>query len=57
MLFSLCAVSEARDHVLANIEKAKELQDKTREMAENASEFRSLAQKIREKNERSNSFW
>ena len=39
------------------VEKAKELEDKTREMAENASEFRSLAQKIREKNERSNSFW
>ena len=43
--------------MLANIEKAKVLEDKTREMAENASEFASLARKIREKNERSNSFW
>jgi proteasome assembly chaperone (PAC2) family protein len=49
--------SEARDQVLANIEKAKELEEKTREMAENASEFASLARKIREKSERSNSFW
>ena len=43
--------------MLANIEKAKVLEDKTREMAENASQFADMAKKIREKNERSNSFW
>eukprot|EP01046_Picozoa_sp_COSAG06_P035911 COSAG06_NODE_3910_length_4781_cov_15.115984_4_plen_59_part_00 len=48
--------SEARDQVAANVEKAKILEEKTREMAENASQFADMARKIREKNERS-SFW
>jgi hypothetical protein len=49
--------SEARDQVAANVEKAKILEEKTREMAENAGQFADMARKIREKNERSNSFW